>query len=107
VFATKNGEAASATAAIGDVLELRLAPAEAQREVLGQSELFRERLMLGLRFVGGLDVERLALAFQEASRQETLGKLESEGLGLQMPDGRFRLTPRGLLLHSDVCARLL
>jgi coproporphyrinogen III oxidase-like Fe-S oxidoreductase len=80
---------------------------EPEREVLGQGELFRERLMLGLRFVGGLDVERLALAFQEASRQETLGKLESEGLVQQMPDGRFRLTPRGLLLHSDVCARLL
>jgi len=80
---------------------------EAEREVLGVGELFRERLMLGLRFVGGLDVERLVAEFQEASRKESLGKLEAEGLGKQMADGRFRLTSRGLLLHSDVCARLL
>jgi len=80
---------------------------EAEREVLGVGELFRERLMLGLRFVGGLDVERLVAEFQEASRKESLGKLEAEGLGKQMADGRFRLTPRGLLLHSDVCTRLL
>jgi putative oxygen-independent coproporphyrinogen III oxidase len=80
---------------------------EAEAEVLGQGELFRERLMLGLRFVGGLDVERLAADFHEATRKETLQKLQAEGLGQQMADGRFRLTPRGLLLHSDVCAQLL
>jgi hypothetical protein len=49
----------------------------------------------------------LVAEFQEASRKESLGKLEAEGLGKQMADGRFRLTPRGLLLHSDVCTRLL
>jgi putative oxygen-independent coproporphyrinogen III oxidase len=80
---------------------------DAEREALGQAELFRERLMLGLRFTSGLDVERLARQSGEASRKATLEVLEAQGLGQQSDDGRFRLTRRGLLLHSDVCARLL
>jgi putative oxygen-independent coproporphyrinogen III oxidase len=80
---------------------------EAERELLGPRELFGERLMLGLRFTSGLDVERLVQAFGEASRTERLLMLQAQGLGEWTADGRFRLTRRGLLLHSDVCARLL
>jgi coproporphyrinogen III oxidase-like Fe-S oxidoreductase len=80
---------------------------DAEREPLGKGELFRERLMLGLRFTSGLDVERLAHASGEPSRKAALLRLEAQGLGEQTPDGRFRLSRRGLLLHSDVCARLL
>jgi putative oxygen-independent coproporphyrinogen III oxidase len=80
---------------------------EAEVEMLGPKELFAERLLLGLRFVSGLDVERLAEESGEPSRRERLGRLEADGLGVQTADGRFRLTPRGLLLHSEVCARLL
>lgn len=89
----------------GDVEAGRLP--EAEREALGPSELFKERLMLGLRFTSGLDVERLARAAGEASRKARLEELVAQGLGEQRPDGRFRLTRAGLLLHSDVCARLL
>ena len=80
---------------------------DAEREALGKGELFRERLMLGLRFTSGLDVERLAKESGEASRTKELEALQAQGLGEQTRDGRFRLTRRGLLLHSDVCARLL
>jgi putative oxygen-independent coproporphyrinogen III oxidase len=80
---------------------------DAEREVLGPKELFAERLMLGLRFTSGLDVQALTRRFGEASRTAELAKLEAQGLGTQLVDGRFRLTRRGLLLHSDVCARLL
>ncbi len=88
-----------------DVEEGRLPDAE--REALGKGELFRERLMLGLRFTSGLDVEGLTGASGEASRQVELARLTAQGLGEETEGGRFRLTRRGLLLHSDVCARLL
>jgi putative oxygen-independent coproporphyrinogen III oxidase len=80
---------------------------DAEREALGGGELFRERLLLGLRFTGGLDVERLTREYGEPSRKKLLEELFAQGLGEETPEGRFRLTPRGLLLHSDVCARLI
>jgi putative oxygen-independent coproporphyrinogen III oxidase len=80
---------------------------DVEREGLGTGELFRERLMLGLRFTTGLDVERLAMESGEPSRKKVLDVLQAQGLGQHSPGGRFRLTRRGLLLHSDVCARLL
>ena len=63
--------------------------------------------MLGLRFTQGLYVERLVQDCGEPSRRERLEALQAQGLGEQLPGGRFRLTRAGLLLHSDVCARLL
>jgi putative oxygen-independent coproporphyrinogen III oxidase len=80
---------------------------EAESELLGPQELFSERLMLGLRFTSGLDVEALVEAFSEASRGKLLAELRTQGLAEEAPSGRVRLTRRGLLLHSDVCARLL
>jgi putative oxygen-independent coproporphyrinogen III oxidase len=80
---------------------------ESSREALGPGELFAERLMLGLRLLSGLDVERLARDSGVASRADRLARLETEGLGARGADGRFRLSRRGLLLHSEVCARLL
>ncbi|MGO8968064.1 MAG: radical SAM family heme chaperone HemW [Myxococcaceae bacterium] len=80
---------------------------EAESESLGPAQLFTERLMLGLRFTSGLDVEALAKRYGQPSRASRLAELEAQGLGAQAADGRFRLTRRGLLLHSDVCARLL
>ena len=63
--------------------------------------------MLGLRFTTGLDVEALVKAFGEASRSARLLELAAQGLAEAASQGRVRLTRRGLLLHSDVCARLL
>jgi putative oxygen-independent coproporphyrinogen III oxidase len=80
---------------------------EAEVEVLTDAEVFTERLMLGLRFTSGLDVEALAQQYGQPSRKQHLQQLEAQGLGGQGADGRFRLSRRGLLLHSDVCARLL
>ncbi len=80
---------------------------QAEREELGPKELFAERLMLGLRFASGVDVEALAKAFGQPSRQPQLQELSARGLGTFGPEGRFRLTRAGLLLHSEVCARLL
>jgi len=80
---------------------------EAEAETLTDADVFTERLMLGLRFTSGLDVEALARQYGQPSRAERLQRLQAEGLGTQAADGRFRLTRRGLLLHTDVCARLL
>ena len=80
---------------------------EAEAEVLTEAEVFTERLMLGLRFTSGLDVEALAQQYGQPSRMQRLQRLEAQGLGSQGADGRFRLSRRGLLLHTDVCARLL
>lgn len=80
---------------------------EATREAIGPEEFFVERLMLGLRLTSGLDVERLAREHGRPSVSDRLTRLEAEGLGARGGDGRFRLTRRGLLLHSEVCARLL
>jgi coproporphyrinogen III oxidase-like Fe-S oxidoreductase len=80
---------------------------EAQREQLSADDLFAERLMLGLRFTSGLDIERLARDSGQASRTPRLDMLAAQGLGEHTADGRFRLTRRGLMLHSEVCARLL
>ena len=80
---------------------------EAQRERLSADDLFAERLMLGLRFTSGLDVERLVRESGQGSRASQLDTLAAQGLGERTTDGRFRLTRRGLLLHSEVCARLL
>jgi putative oxygen-independent coproporphyrinogen III oxidase len=87
-------------------IEAGLLP-EATREVLGPAELFSERLMLGLRFTSGLDVEGLAQQSGQPSRKKQLQALVAQGLGEDGKDGRFRLTRRGLLLHSEACARLL
>jgi putative oxygen-independent coproporphyrinogen III oxidase len=80
---------------------------EAQRELLSADDLFAERLMLGLRFVSGLDVERLASESGQSSRSAALDRLVAQGLVERGDAGRIRLTRRGLMLHSEVCARLL
>jgi putative oxygen-independent coproporphyrinogen III oxidase len=80
---------------------------EAERELLGKEALFAERLMLGLRLTSGLDVAQLTQQAGQPSRAQQLAALEAQGLGETGADGRFRLSRRGLLLHSEVCARLL
>jgi len=80
---------------------------EAETEALTDADVFTERLMLGLRFTSGLDVEALARQYGQPSRAERLQRLAAQGLASQAADGRFRLSRRGLLLHTDVCARLL
>ncbi len=80
---------------------------EAEGETLGQKEFFLERLLLGLRLTSGLDVEKLAKAFGQPPRGQRLQALVAQGLAEWTPAGRFRLSRRGLLLHSSVCARLL
>ena len=79
---------------------------EAEAEALSPEELFTERLLLGLRFTSGLDVEALTQRCGQPSRQPRLQRLVAEGLGAWTAEGRFRLTRRGLLLHSSVVAQL-
>ena len=80
---------------------------EAEGETLGPKEVFAERLLLGLRLTSGLDVQRLEKAFGQPPRGQRLHSLVAQGLAEWTAEGRFRLSRRGLLLHSEVCARLL
>jgi putative oxygen-independent coproporphyrinogen III oxidase len=81
---------------------------EDARETLSREERFAERLSLGLRLASGVDVARLcALAGKPlAARAGTVRLLVGHGLATER-DGRLALTPRGLDVHSAVCARLL
>jgi putative oxygen-independent coproporphyrinogen III oxidase len=77
-----------------------------ETEALDGDVRFRERVMLGLRLVEGLDLEALRAEFGE----ERLAGLRAAGVklgGLVELDGaRLRLTDRGLDLHSEVALRL-
>ncbi len=79
---------------------------DATRESLGPRDLFAERLMLGLRLRGGIDLDALCAAFGEPSREDALSRLVAAGC-VERVEGRVRLTRRGTHLHSEVSARLL
>ena len=80
----------------------------ATEEPLTAHELFEERLAMGLRLVSGVDVQRVSARFGEswdARRVEETGRMVENGLALWRGE-RLALTPRGMHLHSEVCARL-
>ncbi len=81
---------------------------EAGREDLDATTLFRERVAMGLRLVGGIDLLACATAFgqESSSRADQVRFLEKHGL-LTSRDGRWALTPRGFDLHSEVALRLM
>ena len=81
---------------------------EASREVLGAKELFEERVAMGLRLSGGLDLRATCEAFGEKyeARETQVEWLASRGL-LRRDQGRVRLTDAGADLHSTISARLM
>jgi putative oxygen-independent coproporphyrinogen III oxidase len=81
---------------------------ESSREPLGPTELFEERLAMGLRLTSGVDLPAVcgALGVPLEPRLPVVRHLCSGGLASW--DGRrLALTPAGADLHSAICARLM
>lgn len=81
---------------------------EAGREQLTSQELFEERVAMGLRLTGGVELAQacrlygveLGPRLKEAERLVALGVARFQ-------EGRLALTDRGLDLHSEIAARLI
>lgn len=78
------------------------------REMLSPTRRIEETMVLGLRRVEGISVQELARYPLEIRKKkiETLLRLVQEGW-LQEKEGRFSLTPQGLLLANQVFAELI
>ncbi len=81
---------------------------EASAEALTASDLFEERVAMGLRLTNGIDLAAICTAFGEdvTTRAITLRHLRSQGM-LTENDGRLQLTDRGFDVHSAIAARLM
>lgn len=81
---------------------------ESHRESLLPTELFEERLAMGLRLVNGVDVKAVCEEFEQPfePRMKTLAHLERAGLVTRLGE-RVALTPEGFDIHSALSARLL
>lgn len=81
---------------------------ESSRDTLSTLELFEERVAMGLRLVGGVDLRAACLdAGQDYERRaSTVAHLIKGGLASEV-DGRLRLTDEGLDLHSVISARVM
>ncbi len=81
---------------------------QAESEHLAPGDLFVERLSLGLRLVGGLDVGMTCERFGQAypPRATMLAELKRQELAFER-EGRWALTPRGFDLHSEIAVRLM
>jgi oxygen-independent coproporphyrinogen-3 oxidase len=82
--------------------------AEPPHESLNATQLFSERVAMGLRLTGGVDVEGACRAFgvEPASRMLLVRQLVGQGLAVHEA-GRVRLTDRGFDVHSAIAARLM
>jgi oxygen-independent coproporphyrinogen-3 oxidase len=95
---------------LGDYLAGRGLPPITGAERLDDDGRVGEVLMLGLRLVEGIDLDRvkglLALGVRGPQRAEAVNRHVGTGL-LRRSDGRLRLTRRGLLLADRVLADLI
>ena len=78
------------------------------RESLGPQELFAERVAMGLRLAGGVDLAAACAEYGQsaAARQEEVDRLVEHGLA-RVSAGRLSLTEAGTDLHSAIAARLI
>jgi oxygen-independent coproporphyrinogen-3 oxidase len=77
-------------------------------ETLGDRELFEERLAMGLRLTGGVDLGAVCGAFGEAlgPRRARADRLVADGF-CRWDGPRLALTSRGAQLHTEIAAQLL
>jgi putative oxygen-independent coproporphyrinogen III oxidase len=77
-------------------------------ETLNRQALFHERLAMGLRLHNGIDVAKVCELFREdpAPRLRKLEQWVKDGFVEKVAE-RFRLTPTGANLHSEISARLM
>jgi len=95
---------------LGDYLRVRRLPPITGVERLDQDGRIGETLMLGLRLLEGIALDRLETLLAVGDRGETrrlaIERHTASGL-LEQPDGRLRFTRGGLLLADTVLADLL
>lgn len=81
---------------------------ETTREPLGPTELFEERLAMGLRLTAGVDLPAVCAAFDMPLEPRLPAVRHLHSGGLARWDGRrLSLTPAGADLHSAISARLM
>jgi oxygen-independent coproporphyrinogen-3 oxidase len=97
----------SRTEAYLEAVEAARLPTESS-EALGARELFEERLAMGLRLTAGLRLEALCRDFGEPyePRRREAERLARDGFA-RFDGERLALTSKGLLLHSEIAARLI
>ncbi|PID56480.1 coproporphyrinogen III oxidase [candidate division KSB3 bacterium] len=86
-----------------------LPPTVEQYECLDHSRQIGESIMMNLRLIEGIDLQRFRQRFGVALEKRyarELEKLAPLGL-LDMQDGFLRLSPRGLLLADEVCREFI
>lgn len=81
---------------------------ESSRETLNRTELFEERLAMGLRLATGVDLSLLCNDYGEdpAERLKVAARFVADGFA-QWSGPRLRLTERGMDIHSEIAARLI
>jgi putative oxygen-independent coproporphyrinogen III oxidase len=81
---------------------------EAGHEMLGRTELFEERVALGLRLVQGVDLPKVCEDFGEPydKRRPAVDRLVAQGLAVWR-EGRLALTEAGMDVHSEIAAKLM
>ncbi len=81
---------------------------ENSRETLTQSELFSERVAMGLRLANGVNLRAACEAFGQdlRTREVTVRHLLSTGMAKEL-DGRLALTDAGFDVHSAIAARVM
>lgn len=77
-------------------------------EQLGRTELFEERVAMGLRLTNGVALQQVCADFGEAfdSRAVAVRQLVASGLAVET-QGRVALTDAGFDVHSSIAARLM
>ncbi len=78
---------------------------EREETVLSREELFRERLMMGLRLSEGVELGEVPESLREGF-WKAVSELEEEGL-LRVEGGRIKVEERGVLLLNELLLRLL
>ncbi len=78
---------------------------EREETFLSREELFRERLLMGLRLEEGVEIDEVPESMQEKFWR-VVGELEEEGF-LRVIGRRIRVEDRGFLLLNELLLRLL
>jgi len=80
-----------------------------QREILTRSQRMMETIYLGLRQTDGILLDAFEQEYSEAFQEKFFGIIEglSAEKFLSERNGRFGLTPRGMLFHDHICTRFV
>jgi oxygen-independent coproporphyrinogen-3 oxidase len=90
-------------------LESYLSASQIQQTFVSWESALQETCFLGLRLTKGLDLEKIAAQFGEASVAELSPAIaECQGMGLMEQERHsVRLTPKGRLLSNEVFQKFI